>query len=283
MKVLIKTIFLLPLVLVASIQAETSSFDCPCPHNMAHRGASGLFPQATTVAFDEALSRGADVLEMDVQITADNQLVVHHDETTEATAGLKKKVSEMTLSEVKQLDAGQEFTLDGGSSYPWRNAGLRFLTLEDVVKRYPGQRLNVEMKPDNKLVAQLMASEIARLQIEDRIVVASSNSTPMKEFRQLTSGQIPTSAYTGEVARAMFAWFFGAGETIKPEYRAIQMPMSIASRPFVEFLQNKGVKVHIWTVNERKDIERMLDIGADGIIGDYPLLTEQILVEKGLR
>ncbi|CAM3762052.1 glycerophosphodiester phosphodiesterase [Parendozoicomonas haliclonae] len=263
--------------------AETTSFDCPCPHNLAHRGASGLFPQATAVAFDEAIVRGADVLEMDVQVTADGQLLVHHDDNFKATAGVNQKVADMTLTDIRALDAGHEFSTDGGKTYPWRGQGLQFLTLEDVALRYPEFRLNVEMKPNNTQVAELMVAEIERLELTDRIVVASFNKKPMKRFREIVQGSVPTSAFSTEISDAAAGWFFGFGRFVKPKYEAAQVPLAIASKPFVSFLQSKNVKVHIWTTNSRKDIERALDMGADGVIGDYPALTTQILYERGLR
>ena len=283
MKPIIATLGLLILGFSGLAAADNTSFDCPCPQNMAHRGASGLFPQGTTVAFDEAIARGADVLEMDVQVTADKKILVHHDNSTKDTAEVNRKVSDMTMAEIKQLDAGYQFSTDGGDSYPWRGTGLQFLTLEDVAYRYPDFRINVEMKPDNKEVAELLSAEIVRLKLQDRITVASFGKKAMKHFREIMGDQVPTSAFGTEISDAAAGWFFGFGRFVKPEYKAAQIPLGIASKPFVKFLQGKGVQVHIWTVNSRKDIERALDMGADGVIGDFPLLTSQIFVERGLR
>lgn len=107
----------------------------PIPHHpffrdkrvlvLAHRGGGGLWPESTLYAFEHAVELGVDVLEMDVQSTKDGELVVIHDDTVDRTTNGKGRVQDLTLTEIKALDAGYTWTTDNGQSYPFRGQGPR--------------------------------------------------------------------------------------------------------------------------------------------------------------
>jgi glycerophosphoryl diester phosphodiesterase len=115
--------------------------------NIAHAGAQGHAPDNTLEAFELALEMGADTLEMDAQITADGEIVLHHDGTVDRQTDGTGAVVELTLAELKELDAGHGFEDDDGG-FPWRGQGVEIPTLEEVFDAFPDTYLIVELKTD---------------------------------------------------------------------------------------------------------------------------------------
>src|SRR5829696_2712479 len=116
------------------------------PVNLAHRGASSLAPENTIEAFRLALEAGAGGLELDVHMTSDGHIVVIHDATVDRTTNGTGAVSEMTLHELRRLDAGHNFSPDGGPTRPYRGRGVRVPTLGEVLREFPGVAVNIEIK-----------------------------------------------------------------------------------------------------------------------------------------
>src|SRR5918994_4145382 len=108
------------------------------PVNLAHRGASALAPENTLEAFRMAVEAGAGGLELDVHLTRDGHVVVIHDETVDRTTGGTGAVAEMTLDELRGLDAGHDFSPDGGSTLPYRDRNVLVPTLAEVLREFPG-------------------------------------------------------------------------------------------------------------------------------------------------
>lgn len=237
---------------------------------LAHRGASGEYPQSTQLAFDKALEQGADVLELDVHLSGDNRIIINHDADLVRNVGIDDEIEDLTLAEIKQLDAGHEFTLDDGETYPFRNQGLVLLSLSELFELYPHERFNIEMKANDKDLAEKLWEIISAYQLQDRVVVACQNKKAMKHFRKVSDGQVKTSATIGELVGASLAWSSGWGWAYKPKFDVAQLPYAITTKPYVRFFQKKGVTVDVWTVNKQSHIERSIDMGVDGIIGDYP-------------
>ncbi|WP_444917617.1 glycerophosphodiester phosphodiesterase [Microbulbifer sp. JMSA003] len=252
-------------------------------HILAHRGASGEFPQSTALAFDVALEQGADILELDVHLSKDQNIIINHDADLEKNAGVLDKIEDLTLGEIKALDAGYQFTLDNGNSYPYRNQGHTFLTLNELFERYPNTIFNIEIKPNNKVLSEKLWQVIVDYRMEKQVTVASQHRKAMIHFRDISGGEIRTSATIGELIEASLAWSSGFGWAFKPDFDVAQLPYSITTKPYVRFFQNKGVAVDIWTVNDMKDIERCISLGVDGIIGDYPDRIFQALENVGER
>ncbi|MCP5118721.1 MAG: glycerophosphodiester phosphodiesterase, partial [bacterium] len=120
-------------------------FDRPGPWAMAHRGGRGLWPEHTYHAFERAVALGVDVLDMDLRATSDGAIVVMHNATVDRTTNGNGRVDGMTLAEVRELDAGYRFE-DASGQFVFRGRGLVAPTLEEVLRRFPKTRLNLEMK-----------------------------------------------------------------------------------------------------------------------------------------
>lgn len=250
---------------------------------LAHRGASGMYPQSTWLAFQKALDQGADVLEMDVHLSKDNVVIVNHDADFTKTTGSDEKVEDLTLNQIKQMDAGYAFTKDGGESYPFRGMGLEVLTLREVMEFFPSIPLNIEMKANKEALADKVWGLIQEFNAENHSAVASQHTKAMNHFRDVSQGQVKTSATIAELTAASVAWSTGFGWAYSPKFDLAQIPYAIITKPYLDWFRDKGVRTHIWTVNDADDIKRAFDLGADGVIGDYPDRIYQDLVNRGER
>ncbi|AWF81880.1 hypothetical protein BTJ40_14180 [Microbulbifer sp. A4B17] len=250
---------------------------------LAHRGASGEYPQGTSLAFDMALDQGADILELDIHLSKDHFIIINHDADLKDNVGISDKIEDLTIGEIKTMDAGYVFTLDNGETYPYRNQGLALLTLNELFERYPNALFNIEIKPNDKLLSETLWQVIVDYRMEQQVTVASQHNRAMNHFRDISQGKVRTSATIGELVEASLAWSSGFGWAFNPDFDVAQLPYSITTKPYVRFFQSKGVAVDLWTVNDMDDIKRSISLGVDGIIGDYPGRIYQALEEVGER
>ena len=246
---------------------------------MAHRGGSGLWPENTMLAFERARDLGVDVIEIDVQSTADDVLVVMHDATVERTTNGTGRINDLTLAEVKRLDAGYRWSTDGMKTFPWRGQGLSVPTLEEVFTRLPEMRFNIEPKQESPSLAKPLCRMIRGKGMVNKITVGSFRQTVLDEFRR-ECPEVATSASPAEVSEFMRVYKAQRDTTYRPVMRALQVPEYVAgvrvlSKDFVEAAHLRNLQVHAWTVNETEEMRRLIGIGVDGIMTDYPdrLLT----------
>jgi glycerophosphoryl diester phosphodiesterase len=244
------------------------------PLVIAHRGGAGLWPENTLYAFERARAAGTDVLEMDVRSTADGRLVVHHDETIERTTDGRGRVSELTLAELKRRDAAHRWTPDGGQTFPLRGAGLTVPTLEEVFTRLAGARFVIEIKQDEPPLAAPLCRALREHAMTKRALVASFRQATLDDFRRACP-EVATSATVSEGYEFLALFKAGLGDSYSPAMQALQVPENlrgwrVVTREFVETAHRLNLQVHAWTINDAGDMRRLLDLGVDGIITDYP-------------
>jgi glycerophosphoryl diester phosphodiesterase/membrane-associated phospholipid phosphatase len=278
---------LLLAVLVAALLAQTPArermphFAEHTPSNIAHAGAQGHAPGNTIEAFALALELGADTLEMDAQLTADGELVLHHDGTVDRQTDGSGAIAELTLDELRALDAGHHFDGDGPVDR-FRGAGIRIPTLEEVFAAFPDTPLIIEMKLDGGPgIVEALAQRIEAHDRHDSVVVASFDLDYVLAFRQRLPG-IPTNMPEAETAAFYTRQLVGLERWWRPPGAFFQVPehhegRHVVTERFVAAADRLGVDVHVWTVNERDDMRRLLDLGVHGILTDYPdRLAEEI-------
>ncbi len=241
---------------------------------IAHAGGIGHAPANTIVAFDTALEMGAHVLEMDLQLTADNEVVVIHDGTVDRTTDGSGRVRDMSLDEIRRLDAGYNW-MDADGDLPYRGEGHRIPTLEEVLDRYPDTPLIIEMKTDS---GDEIISEVARVVQEagrfDLLIVASFDAGYLERFRAKVP-DVPTNLGVREAATFYALQLFGLHRWYRPPGEVLQVPTSFSGLPvlipgFVRRARSLGLDVQVWTINEYEEMVRLLEAGVDGLITDYP-------------
>ncbi len=223
--------------------------------NIAHRGASGAFPENTLGAFRAAIDAGADMCELDVQLSRDGAIVVIHDETVERTTDGTGEVAELTVAELKRLDAGAKFK-DG----PFKDA--RIPTLDEVFSVTSGKcGLNIELKAGG-LEHQVVQIMQARNALGDSMV-SSFDWEYLKKIQQLNFGiRIALLAEEKPVELMMNAVAMRA-HAINPRWDMVTSDLCRAAH-------ERGLKLYTWTVDADARMRALIECGVDGIMTNYP-------------
>jgi glycerophosphoryl diester phosphodiesterase len=258
----------------------TSFLKGPKPRVFGHRGAAGLAPENTLPSFALALALGADVLEFDVHATRDGIPVVLHDAALDRTTDASGPVSELTWSQLLEVDAGFRFSRDG-RDFPYRRQGIRVPKLEAVLKAFPLARCNLEIKQDSPEVVSDVANLIRRLGAEHRVMLAAEHDSIMQMIRAVAEG-VATSFSTGEVADFISRVQQGNFDGYTPAGCALQIPsrfgeIELVTAESVAAAHRLGLEVHVWTVNDADEMRALLDLEVDGIMSDLPGIARLVV------
>jgi glycerophosphoryl diester phosphodiesterase len=262
-------------------------FDLPTPIVIGHRGASGELPENTLPSFERALDQGAAMLETDVHLSRDGEVVLAHDPRVDRTTDGSGAIEEHTLAELQRLDAGYRFSADRGASFLQRGRGIRIPTLNEVFGEFPGIRFNIEIKRNSPALIDATVRIVAEARREATTLLAAEADDTMAALRArlAETGLRPAmGAAVGDVVG--FVRAATEGGTPPPEPMALQIPPSFAGNPlvtaeFVEFAHRHGVQVHVWTINEEEEMHRLLELGVDGVMSDFPGLLRKVVDERG--
>jgi glycerophosphoryl diester phosphodiesterase len=246
------------------------------PRNIAHRGASGTVPENTMAAFGRAVLVGADIIELDVRLTADGAIPVCHDAVVDRVTNGTGPVNRMTYGDLRRLNAGYRFTLDGGASYPFRDSGLYIPLLEEVLEAWPNMPLNIELKSSEPQLAQKLQQLLQRFgRLHDgSVLVSSFNHRALKRMRQ----QAP-SLVTGSSRVEMWQLLLASGLRLPWLCRAkgasFQLPVrklgiKTTNPKAVATAHRRGLEVHTYTVDDEQQMHRLLDMGVDGLFTNFP-------------
>lgn len=282
--------------------------------HIAHQGGEVEAPSDTLYAFETALDKGADVLEMDVHATADGEIVVLHDTTVDRTTDGSGRVDEMTLEQVRRLDAAYWFVPGCGTchGHPEDDYTLRGLatgdrpltddqagftpddfripSLREVLERFPDVPLNVEIKntvPDTAGYERTLADLLDEFDRVDDVIVVSFLDHAIEQFK-LAAPSVHTATATVQAGAFTASALAPLPGVPNPRHVALQVPLTyegieVVSADFVADAHANGLAVHVWTINDRATMEWLVDIGVDGIMTDLPTLLEDVLAERGVR
>ena len=227
---------------------------------VAHRGASGNFPENTRLAFEKAIEARADMIELDCQLSQDGHVIVFHDERLTRTARARGKISETTLEQLKKLDIGQ-----------WRKKafkGQRILTIEEVLQFVVGNiDLCIEIKhfshsPQGIELKLLFI--LSHYDYLDRTIISSFNYHCLERVRELAPESRLGVLFGSDIKEDPFAAARRLNAT------SIHIQKDLATRDFLDKAWEDGLDVHVWTVNEIRDMEKFASLGVQGIVSDYP-------------
>lgn len=255
------------------------------PVNFAHRGDSSRAPENTLEAFRLGMVSGAGGLETDAHLTRDGEVVLIHDETVDRTTEGSGPVWGMTLEELHRLDAGYRFSPDG-EGFPYRGEGLSVPTLREVYERFPEAYVNVEIKEDRGGIQETVFEAIEEFGARERTLVASFAHSIIRRFRKVSGGRVPTAASRAEIAVFYFASRVRLERLVPVGYEALQVPVEhrgreIVTPRFIEAAHSRRVRVDVWTINDEREMRRLLDLGVDVIMTDRPGVLARVLAEIG--
>jgi glycerophosphoryl diester phosphodiesterase len=259
-------------------------FALPRPRVFGHRGAAGVAPENTLPSFGMAAALGADYLELDVHATGDGTIVVLHDETLDRTTNGSGAVRDRSWSEVAALDAGYRFSWDGGT-FPYRGQGVQVPTLESVLSAFPGHRFNIEIKQREPPVVDDVVALLDRTGAAPRCLLAAADDAVMQAIRRAVGGRVATSMSVGDVASFIDRCGRGVWDDYRPPGQALQVPprhegIELVTRDTVAAAHRFGCEVHAWTINDVAEIERLLDLGVDGVMSDFPGLVRGAVARR---
>jgi glycerophosphoryl diester phosphodiesterase len=240
----------------------------------AHRGGGGIYPENTLEAFRYSAEMKVDVLELDIHATSDGKIVVLHDSSVDRTTDGSGKVKEMTLAELKKLDAGYQFSTDDGQTFPFRGKNITIPTLEEIFNNFPQMTFNIEPKQAEPSIIIPFCRLLREKKKTDKVMVGSFNQTVIDEFRR-ECPEVATSASPSEVSEFLAYQKSGLSGSYTPVMQALQVPeqiggVQIVTQDFVESAHKLNLQIHVWTINETIDMQRLIDLGVDGIMTDYP-------------
>ncbi|HLN05601.1 MAG TPA: glycerophosphodiester phosphodiesterase [Acidimicrobiales bacterium] len=267
----------------------------------AHQGGAKEAPSSTLYAIRQALEHGATGIELDVHVTSDGQLVVCHDPTLDRTTNATGEIANTRLDELRHLDNAYWFLPgeDAVHGYPSEDYVLRgrapgerdlcVATLAEVLERFPGVVLNLDIKrsaPDVSPYEEALARVLREHDREDDVIVASFLDKATEAFARCAPG-IGISA--GTDATTEFYRRLHAGQVPQDDigrYVALQVPARfgqtvVVDQGFVEAAHASGLAVHVWTIDDPEEMERLVDLGVDGIISDKPTVLAGVLARLG--
>lgn len=241
--------------------------DHPLPLAFAHRGGALEAEENTMAAFAHAASLGYRYLETDVQASRDGIALVFHDDSLDRLTGAPGRIDDLTHSDISRLRT---------------RAGHPIPRLDELLDAFPDLRVNIDPKSDRAV--EPMVEAIRRCHALDRVCVGCFEVRRTLRARRLLGERLCWSPSHVGVARI---WFAGWGLPLGGwDFPVVQIPPSfrglpLATRRFVAAAHARGTQVHVWTIDDPAEIERLLDIGVDGIMSDRPSLLKEVLVRRG--
>jgi glycerophosphoryl diester phosphodiesterase len=241
---------------------------------IAHRGGLGLYPENTLAAFKKAEELGTDVIELDIHTSKDGEIVIMHDDTIDRTTDGTGKVRDFTAQQLKGFDAGYSWTPDSGKTFPFRGKGLQIPTLSEVLSEFKNTAMIIEIKQSEPSLIKPLCELIRKYGLKNKMIVASFSDKALLEFRSAFPG-VATSATKSEAVKFFILNQFFLAGFYNPNAVALQVPeyysgKKIVTERFVRTAKKQNLEVHAWTINEEDDMKRMINLGVDGIVTDYP-------------
>ncbi|MBQ9685091.1 MAG: glycerophosphodiester phosphodiesterase [Oscillospiraceae bacterium] len=237
---------------------------------LGHRGYSGKYPENTMLSFQKAIDAGADGIELDVHATKDGALVVIHDETVDRTTDGTGAIFDLTLDEIKALNANLRFPEYGPQAVP---------TFEEYCAwaAENGVYTNVEIKTDNTCYPDLekkVWDVIVKYGLEDKVIFSSFNHVSMLHMRAFLPASVPVGA---------LVWI-ESGVRVLPGrfckeagFQAYHPETKMLNESNMKDLKDNGIQVNVWSVDDAESLKKLYDFGCDAIITDYPLEAQDWL------
>ncbi|GAA6226109.1 glycerophosphodiester phosphodiesterase domain-containing protein 3-like [Lates japonicus] len=270
-----------------------------CRH-ISHRGGCGERIESTMEAFTNAVEQGTHMLELDCHLTHDGHVVVSHDENLLRQTGHDVTVSSLNLQDLPLYKERLEVTFYAGRYSS--GADRKFALLEDVFRKFPKMPVSIEIKENNQQLIDKVSDLVKRYSREEITVWASVNSNIMKECRR-TNGSMPYSFTVNRGLLLLLLFYSGLlpfvplGESLLqfyllrifnrmfiPEKRILRNRLVIfliekvtMRKSLFKHLAARGIQVHLFVCNEDEDIKAAFELGATGVMSDYPTLLSSYL------
>lgn len=272
--------------------------------HISHRGGCGERIESTMEAFTHAVEQGTEMLELDCHLTCDGHVVVSHDENLLRQTGHDVTISSLTLQELPLYKDRLEVTFYAGCYSS--GADRKFALLEDLFRKFPDMPVSIEIKENNTQLIEKVSDLVRHYNREEITIWASVNSRIMEKCRR-TNGSMPYSFTVSRGVLLLLLYYSGLlpfvplGESVLqfylpriinrtfiPQKRILRNNLVISllekvtmRKSLFEHLAARGIQVHLFVCNEDEDIKAALEVGATGVMSDYPTLLSSYLCRNG--
>jgi glycerophosphoryl diester phosphodiesterase len=238
-----------------------------------HRGASLELPENTVESFARALEHGVTHLESDVHMTADGELVLAHDPTGTRMAGVDAEIRRVRYDELARWDVGHGFVDDEGKR-PFAGRGMRVPRLQDVIEAFPHAPLNLDMKQTEPTLVEPLVDLLRRTGAASRVVLASFSDANLARAKALGFEGALALSKAQVVALLTVPLAILRARRSKTTLRAQVPPragaITLANTRFISRCHALDIGVDFWTVNDPREAQALVTLGADGIMTDDP-------------
>ena len=237
-------------------------------YGFVHRGGDEEKTENTLEAFQYSSDLGFVFMETDVQLTSDGKVVIFHDNDLKRVAGLNKRINELTLKEIKEIDL-----INGG----------RIPSLEETLSSFPNLRFNIDIKVD--FAVDQTIKIVNDQDAFNRVCLAAFSTNRLNRIRKLTDSNLCSSMGQAEIVKLLFS-SFGLNLKTSPGLCA-QVPVSqfgipIVTKRFIKKVHDLNKFIHVWTIDETEEMYRLIDLGVDGLMTDKPSVLKKALVARNL-
>jgi len=233
----------------------------------------GLYPGNTLLYLQKMVELGVDALEFDLNLTADDALVLIHDGSLERTTDGGGAVQDKTLAELRQLNAGHQWSRDG-ETFPYREQPLPLSTVDEVFAALPHTPMIIELKNNDPRAAAALARSVRAAGAEERVVVSSFHYGVIAAFRRLCP-QAATGATLPEALLFFVAQLLHVEKFLRPAYQTMQLPpnfhgIRVFTHRFVHAAHRCRLHLSVWTVDKAEEMREFTEAGLDGIVTNRP-------------
>jgi glycerophosphoryl diester phosphodiesterase len=247
--------------------------DHPGPLPIVHRGGAAEAHENTAAAFQRCVDLGFRYVETDVRATSDGVLLAFHDRSLDRVTNLTGRIDDLTYEEVAQARIG------GTEPIP---------LLRDLLADFPDVRFNIDAK--HPATSRPLVEVLAVADALDRVCLASFSDARLRWLRSALGPGVCTALGPREVGQLKLASVGGPLARLLPRLpataRCVQVPVGpgllpLVDRRFVDMAHDRGLVVHVWTVDDATVMHRLLDLGVDGIMTDRPAVLRDVLLQRG--
>jgi glycerophosphoryl diester phosphodiesterase len=244
--------------------------DYPVPLAFAHRGGAAEGDENTAEAFRRAIDMGYRYVETDVHATRDGVPIVIHDARLDRVAGQSARVADLSWADLSTVRVG------GAAAVP---------RLDEVLDTWPEVRFNIDVKSDAATEPTVTVVHAARA--EDRVLLGSFSDARLTRIRALAGPRVATSLGMRAVTRLRIASTAGIRIRLPRSVAAAQIPVrhgrfTVLTPRFLAYLHRLGLAVHVWTIDDPDEMNRLLDMGVDGIMTDRIEVLRDVYAARGL-
>ena len=234
----------------------------------AHRGGTEFAPENTYEAFSSAVGIGYKYLETDVHPNADNKLMAFHDSSVDRVTNYKGKICNFTSSELKKIKIKEKFQI------PF---------LEDLIESFSKSFFSIDMKSDQSV--KPLIKLIKSMNAVDRVCFASFSQDRIDYVRDEFDNKCITSMGPREIIKTKISSIINFKHKIIPKISSLPISryrIKLLNKRHINFLKSLNIKVIAWTINDVEAINKLIDLGVDGIMTDNISVLKKILIKKNI-